>query len=215
MKKKRNYIEGNIIQIHIPTGKNIDRIFSTTKEYLIKNNDSLIKKDFSSNKNDAKILISFYIKEKLEKKSLTSEEKKKYKELYKLCNNIVVDFKKKCSLIYNLEILLEKSKVLKTVGIIGMINNIAINYGFGQKDLYDYGLDKYIYERDKNEKFDNEQIQKLEKKCKSLLEDILYYTGPIQCLIKAKEFTHQIINLIDELSNKNENDWNTFQVEKI
>ena len=95
------------------------------------------------------------------------------------------------------------------------INIIAINYGFGQKDLYDYGLDKYIYERDKNEKFDNEQIQKLEKKCKSLLEDILYYTGPIQCLIKAKECTHQIINLIDELSNKNENDWNTFQVEKI
>ncbi len=95
------------------------------------------------------------------------------------------------------------------------INIIAINYGFGQKDLYDYGLDKYIYERDKNEKFGNEQIQKLEKKCKSLLEDILYYTGPIQCLIKAKEFTHQIINLIDELSNKNENGWNTFQVEKI
>ena len=95
------------------------------------------------------------------------------------------------------------------------INIIVINYGFGQKDLYDYGLDKYIYERDKNEKFDNEQIEKLEKKCKSLLENILYYIGRIQCLIKAKEFTHQIINLIDELSNKNENDWNTFQVEKI
>ena len=45
-KKYENYIEGNIIQIHIPTGKNIDRIFSTTKEYLIKNNDSLIKKIF-------------------------------------------------------------------------------------------------------------------------------------------------------------------------
>ena len=43
------------------------------------------------------------------------------------------------------------------------INIIAINYGFGQKDLYDYGLEKYIYERDKNEKFDNEQIEKLEK----------------------------------------------------
>ena len=177
MKKKRNYIEGNIIQIHIPTGKNIDRIFSTTKEYLIKNNDSLIKKDFSSNKNEAKLLISFYIKEKLEKKSLTSEENKKCIELYELCNNLVVDFKNNCSLLYKLDILSQKSKGLFYFGIVisilsapffmfiiptfitaafgclaayQYINIIAINYGFGQKDLYDYGLDKYIYERDKN-----------------------------------------------------------------
>ena len=201
-----------------------------------------MKKNFSSNKNEAKLLISFYIKEKLENKSLASEEKKKYKELYELCNNLVVDLKKKCSLLYNLDILLKKSKGLKIFGLVGMylfltfdifviplfiavalrnlarrhtINNIAINYGFGQKDIYDYGLDKYIYETDKNEKFDDKQLEKLQEKCKNLFEDILYYIGPIQCLIKAKEFTHQIINLIGELSNKDENDWNTFQVEKI
>ena len=32
-----NYNDGNIIQIHIPTGKNINKIFKLIKEYLIIN----------------------------------------------------------------------------------------------------------------------------------------------------------------------------------
>ena len=39
-----NYINGNIIQVHIPTGKNINKIFSITKEYIIKNNNNLYYK---------------------------------------------------------------------------------------------------------------------------------------------------------------------------
>ena len=234
-----NYIEGNIIQIHIPTGKNINKIFSTTKEYLLKNNDLLIKNDFSSIKNDVKILVNFYIKEKLEKKSLTYNEKQKYKELYEACNNFVVKFKNNCSLLYNLNILSAKSKGLKIVGTIGLyffttlffliifsipfiiimesqtFNYIAIKYGFGENDIYDYGLEKYIYEKEKSEKINKEKLEKLQEKCLSLFEDILYYIGPIQCLIKSKELTQQIINLFDEISNRSEESWNTFKVEKI
>ena len=40
-----NYINGNIIQVHIPTGKNINKIFSITKEYIIKNNNNLYYKE--------------------------------------------------------------------------------------------------------------------------------------------------------------------------
>ncbi len=237
-----NYIEGNIIQIHIPTGKNINKIFSTTKEYLLKNNDLLIRSDFLSIKNDAKILVNFYIKEKLEKKSLTCDEEKKYKELYEICKNLVVKFKNNCSLLYNLDILSVKSKGLKIFGTFGLcffslfsflilpfflaisfsvimhshkINYIAIKYGFGENDIYDYGLEKYIYKKEKNEKIDEEKLEKLQKIYQNLFEDILYYIGPIQCLIKSKELTQQIINLLDEASNRNEDSWNTFKVEKI
>ncbi len=98
------------------------------------------------------------------------------------------------------------------------LNMIAIKYGFGENDIYDYGLEKYIYQKEKNEKnekIDKEKLEELQEKWKNLFEDILYYIGPIQCLIKSKELTQQIINLLDEISNRNEDSWNTFKVEKI
>ena len=155
-----NYIKGNIIQIHIPTGKNITKVFSTTKKYIIKNNDFLYNKDIQIAKNNAKKLISFYIKEKLENKSLTKDEKSEYNELYKICCNIIDEYKKNCSLLYNLDILNIKSKFLKRVGNIGfaliisfsfliipafigfsflhlrnnnLIDNMALKYGFGKR----------------------------------------------------------------------------------
>ena len=238
-KKYDNYIEGNIIQVHIPTGKNMDKIFSTTKEYLIRNNFSLVNEDFSSLKSDSQQLINFYIKEKLESQSLTYEEKQKLSELYKKCNSITNIYKNSCSVLYNLDILSVKSKALKFIGIIGlivtapffiiiipalilgplfsilldeaMINNIAIKFGFGQKDLYDYGLSKYIYKKE-NKELSNEKLQ---KKCQNLFEDLIYYMGPIQCLIKSNELLEQIINLFEELKNKKEDDWNTFKIEKF
>ena len=77
-----NYIDGNFIQIYIPKGKNINKIFSTTKDYIIKNNNMLYKNDISQCKGDVKKLINFYIKENFEKKSLTKEEGKLYNEIY-------------------------------------------------------------------------------------------------------------------------------------
>ena len=65
-----NYIEGNIIQIHIPTGKNINRVFSITKEYMMRNNNKL-NNDLLETKNDIKKLINYFIIEKIKKKSLS------------------------------------------------------------------------------------------------------------------------------------------------
>ncbi len=234
-----NYIDGNIIQIHIPTGKNINKIFSTTKEYIIKNNDFLYNKSISKIKNDTKKLIHFYIKEKIEKKSLSKEENKEKNELHKVCNNIVNDYKKNCSLLFNLDILAIKSKLFANASLISaiiispfcifiipiffligyiliyeenIINNIALKYGFGKKDLFDYNLNEYIYQKNENNNLKDEELK---KKYRKLFEDILYYIGPIQCLVKSKEFFDQIINLLIDLNNKNEEEWNKFHVEKI
>jgi GTPase Era involved in 16S rRNA processing len=79
-----NYCEGNIIQIHIPTGKNINKIFWISKEYLIKNNKFLMDEkdnEFIQMKEYTKKLIKFYIKEKIEKNELNKEEKEEKSRL--------------------------------------------------------------------------------------------------------------------------------------
>ena len=243
-----NYIEGNIIQIHIPTGKNINKIFSTTKQYVIKNNDYLLNNSLLEIKKDVQKLIDFYILEKKEKQVLTLEQRQENKSLIKKCNDIVKDYKNKCSLLYNLEILNKKSNMiyenelpigmiyiifLSTLVLIPLalpilkvildnqINQIALLYGFGEKDLSDYGLDKYvknkgseIEETTKGE--NNEQLLKNElSNLTYFFKDIMYYIGPGQCLIKSKEIFEQIIDLLNSFSVKSEEDWNKFKIEKI
>ena len=139
----------------------------------------------------------------------------------------------------NLDILNEKSKFLSTLGFVGFcifmplfvfiipvfiampflilnenntINNIALNYGFGKRDLNDYGLNEYIYKKKEN---NNSKDEELVNNYKQLFEDILYYIGPIQCFLKAKEFFLQLVDLLTELNNRNEEEWNKFHVEKI
>ena len=99
-----------------------------------------------------------------------------------------------------------------------IINNIALKYGFSQKDLFEYGLNNYIFE-EKEEKEQKEEkdfdFEKFEEKYKKFFEKIIYYIGPIQCLIKSKELFFQIINLLSDLSKRKEEEWNKFQVEQI
>ena len=93
-----------------------------------------------------------------------------------------------------------------------VIGDIAIKYGFGEQDISNYGLGEYVYDLEKNnENFDN----KSEKKVKEFFSNIMFYIGPIQCAIKSKESMNQILDLIGQLCNKKEEDWNTFKVEKI
>ena len=240
-----NYIEGNIIQIHIPTGKNINKIFTTTKEYIIRNNN-MLNNDLSETKNDVKKLINFYIIEKLRKDTLTKDQDKEYNTLYKKCKDIVNDYKNKCSLLYNLDILNEKSKILRNIGFVfgfgflclffllipmliaihfifledaNIINYIALLFGFGEEDIYEYGLNEYIYTKkdEKEIKEENKEfpIEKFIEKNKNFFKDIMFYIGPIQCLLKSQEMFTQIINLLNELGNRKEEQWNKFQVEKI
>ena len=231
-----NYVDGNMIQIHIPTGKNIHKIFSTTKEYIIQNNTNLINDDIFKLKDDAKKLIKFYIKEKLEKESLTKYEEKELNRKYEECNKYVIDYKNKCSIFYNLDELNVKSKAKFWIGAIGShithmfssfilpiipfiflfrlykkncINNLAIKFGFGEKEIYEYELDKYVYKKEICDEKD------FEKKIQELFKDLIYYIGPIQCLIKAKEMYNQILDLLTELGKRSELSWNDYKVEKI
>jgi GTPase Era involved in 16S rRNA processing len=132
-----NYIDGNFIQIHIPTGKNINKIFSILNAYLIKYNKLLIDKnqnEFLQMKDNSQKLINYYIKEKIQKKSLSNEEEKELDLLYNKCNKFVKKLKNQCSILYNLDILNRKSKWKKILSgifmgiflILPIVNILAI-----------------------------------------------------------------------------------------
>ena len=246
------FVDGNIIQIYLPKGQNMNKIFSITNHYFLNYNKPIFNKDLDSEfgkmKLNTKRLIELFIKEKLNKTSLSNSEKEEYKSLYNLCNNFVQTIRKECSLLYNFDMLNAKSKGVKIAGYVfagvsllshliltsftfglsiivffplhylslyfakkNIISNIACKYGFSDKEINDYGLHDFVYGKDDNSALDENS----EKKIRDLFEDILYYIGPIQCLIKARESMIDIYNSFELLSNRNENDWNIFKAEKI
>lgn len=66
-----NYIDGNLIQIYLPNGKNLNKIFLKSKEYLSKNNNLILEgkldNEYNAMQKNSISLINLYIKEKLEK----------------------------------------------------------------------------------------------------------------------------------------------------
>ena len=286
-----NYCEGNIIQIHIPTGKNINKIFWLSKEYLIENNKYLIKEkddEFFRIKEYIKNLIKFFIKEKIEKNKLNKEEKEEKKTLMKRCNEYIDKNKMNAHFCLNnnkiqiLDFEVNKFKLgigLFTLLLIGpytmisyflpvfVISGIAkiysfifeeflfstsIQYGFDEKDLIEYDLKKYIIEKNDQEKKINEEkenknidenikekikedyviideekmiekkdnnntkeIQKKMKSCDEFFEKLLSYIGPIPLFIKTKELSKELFDLFEELKNRKEKEWTTYQIHEF
>ena len=240
-----NYIDGNLIQIYLPNGKNLNKIFLKSKEYLLKNNNLILEgkldNEYNVMRKNAISLIQLYIKEKLEKKSLSKNEKALYNKLYEECNEFSLLLRKNGgSILYNLDILKVKKdkKILNYIGTVfytllgiliipffigallvyhyqkNLISKIALNFGFSEEDLKLYGLDRYIYsEKFLKELSDNKD--KSNKKIEEFFENIIYYIGPIQCALKTRAAMFNINELFEKLSNKKDEEWNKFKVEKL
>ena len=190
---------------------------------------------------NAASLIKLYIKEKLEKKSLSKEEKNLYKKLYKECNEFSLKLGTiSGSILYNLDILKVKKDQTATIiiGIIfgiysiyilpviivalcvgkyckNIISQISLSFGFSEEDIYFYGLDKYIFSEKFLKDVSDKDYKKSEGKIQSFFKDIIYYIGPIQCALKARDALLQINEIFEKLSNKKDEEWNKFEVEKI
>ena len=240
-----NYIDGNLIQIYLPNGKNLNKIFLKSKEYLLKNNNLILEgkldNEYNVMRKNAISLIQLYIKEKLDKKSLSKNEKALYNKLYEECNEFSLLLRKNGgSILYNLDILKVKKdkKILYCIGLgicfllqfliipifihifllyhydKNLISKIALNFGFSEEDLKLYGLDRYIYsEKFLKELSDNKD--KSNKKIEEFFENIIYYIGPIQCALKTRAAMFNINELFEKLSNKKDEEWNKFKVEKL
>ena len=247
------FIDGNIIQIYLPKGQNVDKIFSTTNIYFMNSNKILFNKeldnDWEKMRGNTKRLIELYTKKELEKTSLTAQEKEEYTSLYNECNIFVNNIKKDCNLLYNFELLKVKSKEKLILGlsiagflyISGIVLNfftsgisvlvmlpiyflslsfakknlikaIATKHGFSEKDLENYGLKEHVFGKQDDESVFDE---KSEKEMKKFFINLLYFIGPIQCLLKARESLLEIYESFDLLGKRSEGDWNVFKAEKI
>ena len=100
---------------------------------------------------------------------------------------------------------------------------LSIQYGFDSKDLIEYDLKKYLVEKhdDKEKAKDQKmndiktkEIQKIENTNEFFMK-LLFYIGPIQCLIKAKELSKELFDLFEELKNRKEKEWITYQIHEF
>ena len=94
--------------------------------------------------NNASLLISFYVKEKIYKKSLSKEEKKIYKQLYKEGNEFSNILSKNCGILYKLESMdilkINKKQVYKVNFYSGLVC-----YLIGFIFLQTYGISLIIW----------------------------------------------------------------------
>ena len=68
------------------------------------------------------------------------------------------------------------------------------------------------------EKKDNNniiEIQKKMKSCDEFFEKLLSYIGPIPLFIKTKELSKELFDLFEELKNRKEKEWITYQIHEF
>ena len=96
-----------------------------------------------------------------------------------------------------------------------LISNIVLSFGFSEEDIYFYGLDKYVFTEKFLKDISDKETQNSVEKIQTFFEDIIYYIGPIQCALKARDALFQINEIFEKLSNKKDEEWNKFEAEKI
>ena len=97
-------------------------------------------------------------------------------------------------------------------GIIGLakgfILHIALEYGFDEKDIQDYGLKEYVFTetKEKNEK----AIKKKIEDAKDFFEKLLKFTNGCQLVIKSFEVYKNTLESLKKLGKIDNDDWNKF-----
>ena len=240
-----NYIDGNIIQIHLPTGKNLNKLFLISKNYILKNNSTILEgklnDEYEIMEKNTNSLIKIYIKEKILKKPLTKRDQDLFSKLSNDGKNFAHKLQKSGNILYDLEILNIKTKSFfssifklfdesKNLFTSEYINHIFPDIIYFKEEIKDliynialsYGFDKndiYKYGLDKfifEEKFlENLSNENREEKIKKFFENLIDYIGPIQYAIKTREALIQINDIFDKLSNRKDEEWIKFQVKKI
>ncbi len=53
------------------------------------------------------------------------------------------------------------------------------------------------------------------KSCDKFYEKLLLYIGPIPLFIKTKELSKELFDLFEELKNRKEKEWTTYQIHEF
>jgi hypothetical protein len=94
----------------------------------------------------------------------------------------------------------------------GLINppvlQIALKYGFEEKDIEDYKLQEYVYsgKKENNEK----EMEKILEENKSFFEKIIKFTNGCQLVIKSFEIFQNVFKSLEKFNNTDNDEWNRF-----
>jgi len=234
--KKKKYIDGNIIRVNLRKQKDehsyseiygMDNLFKKSLEYL-KSTNSLKEEELNRLKEINVDLINLF-KQKFEK------DKSKRKELKILTSQILKDN----SLLMAMPILHKyydyDDKLFITFNIIGLllaycfgigiivlilnftlckkvILQIALEYGFDENDIKNYGLEENIFsEKGNNEKEIKNNIDKI----KNFFEKLLFFTDGCQLYIKSFEIFQNVFKSLEKFGNMKNEEWNKFKENEI
>lgn len=235
--KNKKYIDGNIIKVNLRKQEDdysfqkiygIDILLTKTIEYLKKTN-SLKENELNELKKINKEFVKLFIDDYKGKKY----DKEKYKLLIEQSKELVSKLMKENSLLMSMPILhdyYEKKKFifLIAVGIVytlfilgvimiiigihglvkGYILQIALEYGFDEKDIEDYQLGEFVF--DNLEEKDEKNIKKKIEGSKDFFEKLLKFTNGSQLVIKSFEVYQNIFKSLEKLRDVKNEQWNNF-----
>ena len=235
--KKKKYIDGNIIRVNLRHQKDefsyqliygIDNLFKKSLEYLESTNPFKID-DLKKLKDKNKQLINFFkddyngIQYDKNKKDILIKESKNTIEKIMKENSLLISlpilknfYEKKIyyflilvGLFYSLFIVGVFFVIAGIYGLVkGFILHIALEYGFDEKDILDYGLEEYVFTetKEKNEKI----IKKKIEDAKDFFEKLLKFTNGCQLVIKSFEVYKNTLESLKKLGKIDNDDWNKF-----
>lgn len=115
------------------------------------------------------------------------------------------------SLIYLMGIPLIIYGIVKLVK--GVVLQVALEYGFDEKDIQYYKLEEYVFSeiKENNEK----EINKKMENAKDFFDKVLRFTNGNQLFIKSFEIYQNVFKSLEKLGNINNEEWNRFSENEI
>ena len=239
--KKNQYEDGNIIKVNLRKQEDeysyqkiygIDKLFKKSLEYL-KSNNSLNDKDLNELREINIQLINLF-KENLKSKKY---DKENYKFLINKSKELTSKIMKENSLLMAIPLLHDFydkdyiffifAGILYSIFLIGIpvliygifsylrgaVLQIALEYGFDEKDIKDYELEGYIFSeiKENNER----EINKKMENAKDFFDKLIKFTNGSQLVIKSFEIYQNVFKSLEKFGNTNNDEWNKFRENEI
>lgn len=241
--RKKQYEDGNIIKVNLRRQQDefsyqaiygIDKLFKKSLVYL-KSINTLKAEDLNELKETNRQLINIF-KDDLKRIKI---DKEKYNILMNRSKELTSKMMKENSLLMSMPILhkfYEKSDkyicfiILGVMSLIylmgipliiygivklvkGVVLQVALEYGFDEKDIQYYKLEEYVFSeiKENNEK----EINKKMEKAKDFFDKVLRFTNGNQLFIKSFEIYQNVFKSLEKLGNINNEEWNRFSENEI
>ena len=242
--KNKKYVDGNIIRVNLRKQKDehsyseiygMDNLFKKSLEYL-KSTNSLKIEDLNKLREKNVELINLF------KQNFKQKQKHLIKDKKSKLNSLTRKIMKENSLLMAMPLLHKYYEdhfflyiTFTLIGclifwcfglgipfiVIGLIFTkktvlqIALEYGFDENDIKNYGLEEYIFSEIKVEENNENELKKNLENTKNSLEKLLLFTNGYQLYIKSFEIYQNVFKSLEKFGNMDNEEWNKFKENEI